>query len=128
MHKNNLRAERAILVGVILKNQPAEQEMEYLDELVESIKGQMEIIVAMNGFYPCSAENSLAFAMPHCPCCFHSCIPRPPRCQTQNPPQAHAPMWEHFSLRSSTVVLVDGVKPLDGFYMATAVFAANRGG
>ena len=33
MHKNNLRTERAILVGVILKNQPVEQEMEYLDEL-----------------------------------------------------------------------------------------------
>ncbi len=33
MNKNNLKTERAILVGVILKNQPADQEMEYLDEL-----------------------------------------------------------------------------------------------
>ena len=31
--------------------------MEYLDELVESTKGHLEIIVAMNGFYPCSAEQ-----------------------------------------------------------------------
>ena len=31
--------------------------MEYLDELVESTKGILEIIVAMNGFYPCSEEQ-----------------------------------------------------------------------
>ena len=31
--------------------------MEYLDELVESTKGFLEIIVAMNGFYPCSTEQ-----------------------------------------------------------------------
>ena len=31
--------------------------MEYLDELVESTKGFLEIIVAMNGFYPCSPEQ-----------------------------------------------------------------------
>jgi len=31
--------------------------MEYLDELVESTKGQLEIIVAHNGFYPCSLEQ-----------------------------------------------------------------------
>ncbi len=31
--------------------------MEYLDELVESTKGFLEITVAMNGFYPCSAEQ-----------------------------------------------------------------------
>jgi hypothetical protein len=31
--------------------------MEYLDELVESAKGFLEITVAMNGFYPCSAEQ-----------------------------------------------------------------------
>jgi hypothetical protein len=31
--------------------------MEYLDELVESTKGFLEITVAMNGFYPCSSEQ-----------------------------------------------------------------------
>ncbi len=31
--------------------------MEYLDELVESTKGHLDIIVAMNGFYPCSPEQ-----------------------------------------------------------------------
>jgi len=31
--------------------------MEYLDELVESTNGSLEIIVAVNGFYPCSAEQ-----------------------------------------------------------------------
>jgi hypothetical protein len=34
--------------------------MEYLDELVESTKGHLEIIVAMNGFYPCSPEQKTA--------------------------------------------------------------------
>jgi hypothetical protein len=32
--------------------------MEYLTELVESTKGLLEITVAHNGFYPCSAEQS----------------------------------------------------------------------
>ena len=31
--------------------------MEYLEELVESIKGNLEIVVAHNGFFPCSAEQ-----------------------------------------------------------------------
>ncbi len=31
--------------------------MEYLAELVESAKGSLEIIVAQNGFYPCSQEQ-----------------------------------------------------------------------
>jgi hypothetical protein len=31
--------------------------MEYLEELVESIKGKLEIVVAHNGFFPCSAEQ-----------------------------------------------------------------------
>lgn len=31
--------------------------MEYLAELVESTKGRLEIIVAHNGFYPCSEEQ-----------------------------------------------------------------------
>lgn len=32
--------------------------MEYLVELVESTEGRFEIIVALNGFYPCSVEQS----------------------------------------------------------------------
>lgn len=34
--------------------------MEYLVELVESVNGRLEIIVAHNGFYPCSAEQRAA--------------------------------------------------------------------
>jgi hypothetical protein len=34
--------------------------MEYLVELVESVNGQLEIIVAHNGFYPCSPDQRTA--------------------------------------------------------------------
>lgn len=34
--------------------------MEYLDELVSSVDGRLEIIVAHNGYYPCAPEQSAA--------------------------------------------------------------------
>ena len=34
--------------------------MEYLAELVDSTNGYIEIIVALNGFYPCSQEQNAA--------------------------------------------------------------------
>jgi len=36
---------------------PSKATMEHLDELVQSINGQLDITVAHNGFYPCSDEQ-----------------------------------------------------------------------
>lgn len=54
LHVNNIHLQIVCVVG---GGNIFKATMEYLAELVESAKGHLEIVVAYNGFYPCSKEQ-----------------------------------------------------------------------
>ena len=54
LHKSDIQLKLVCVVG---GGNIFKATMEYLDELVESTKGLLEITVAANGFYPCSPEQ-----------------------------------------------------------------------
>lgn len=54
LEESNIQLQIACIVG---GGNIFKATMEYLAELVESTKGSLEVIVAQNGFYPCSQEQ-----------------------------------------------------------------------